>query len=217
MTVIIPTLNESSAIGKLLSEMPRGLLDEVIIVDSSVDDTPKIASFFPVKVIREERIGYGRALQTGIENAKGDIVVYIDGDHTYDPREIQKLIQPIFDDRHDVVLGNRLGGMMLPGSMNCLNRVGNMVLSLVFGILFFKTLSDTQTGFRAIARAYLKGLPCKDYGMSYATEQLIHLVKRGARIEEVPVTYRPRLGKTKLCAWRDGLTILKVMLRGRLS
>jgi glycosyltransferase involved in cell wall biosynthesis len=217
VTIIIPTLNEASAIGIVLSEMPRGLLDKVIVVDSSSDDTPKIAQSFGVKVIRENRRGYGRALQTGIEKADGDIIVYIDGDYTYDPLDIPRVVEPIIRGECDVVLGNRLGGWMCPGSMGFLNRFGNFVISLIFSILFFRRISDTQCGLRAIRKRFLEGLTYSDYGMTYVTEQLIKLIKRGAKTGNVPVKYRPRIGKTKLCAWTDGFKILKVIIRERLS
>lgn len=216
VTVIIPTLNEASAIGKVLSEMPNELLDEVIVVDSSSDDTSRIAQGFGAKVILETRKGYGRALQTGIENARGEIVVYIDGDYTYDASEIVDVVKPILDGKCDAVLGSRLRGRMLPNSMSKLNKLGNLILSLVFDVLFFKRVSDTQSGFRAIKKSFLEGLSCRDYGMPYVIEQLIKLVKIGARVGEVPIKYRPRIGKTKLCAWTDGFKILKVILRERL-
>jgi glycosyltransferase involved in cell wall biosynthesis len=218
VTVIVPTLNEASAIGKVLSEMPDELLEEVIVVDSSSDDTPKIAQNFGVKVIRERRRGYGRALQTGIEEANGDVVVYIDGDYTYDPMDIPRVVEPILKGECDVVLGNRLfGGMMHLGAMNFLNRFGNFIISLIFSVVFLRRVNDTQCGLRAIRKRWLEGTSYKNYGMPYVTEQLIKLVKNGARIGNVPVAYRSRIGTTKLCAWTDGFKILKVILRERLS
>jgi len=217
VTVIVPTLNEASAIGKVLSEMPSELLGEVIGVDSSSDDTPKIAQNFGVKVIPERRRGYGRALQTGIEEANGDVVVYIDGDYTYAPMDIPRVVEPILKGECDVVLGNRFGGMMYPSAMNLLNRFGNLMISLIFSVVVLRRVNDTQCGLRAIRKRWLEGTSYKDYGMPYVTEQLIKLVKKGARIGNVPVAYRPRIGTTKLCAWTDGFKILEVILRERFS
>ena len=217
VTVIVPTLNEASAIGKVLSEMPDELLEEVIGVDSSSDDTPKIARNFGVKVIPERRRGYGRALQTGIEEANGDVVVYIDGDYTYAPMDIPRVVEPILKGECDVVLGNRFGGMMHPNAMNLLNRFGNFIISLIFSVVVLRRVNDTQCGLRAIRKRWLEGTSYKDYGMPYVTEQLIKLVKKGARIGNVPVAYRPRIGTTKLCAWTDGFKILEVILRERFS
>lgn len=216
VTVVIPTRNEEETIGLVLKDIPRNVVDEVIIVDSSEDGTLDIVRATEAKVIMEPREGYGRALQTGVENASSDVIVYIDGDYTYDPKEILDVVKPVLEDKCDVVLSSRFRGKMLPGSMSWTNKLGNLILSFVFNVLFFKKVSDTQSGLRAIRKELLKGLSYRDYGMSYVTEQLIKLVKRGARTGEVPVTYRRRIGKTKL-RWSDGFRILKTILRGRLE
>jgi dolichol-phosphate mannosyltransferase len=213
ISVIIPTLNEEEAIGKVLKEIPREDVYEVIVVDSSTDGTPKIAESLGAKVVFESRKGYGRALLSGVEKARGDIVVYIDGDFTYDPKDIPRLVKPIVDGDCDVVMGNRLNKKMHPGAMDLVNRIGNTLLSLIFSFVYLRKVDDTQCGLRAMRKKVLEGISYKDYGMPYVTEQLIKLVKKGARIGNVAVTYRPRIGTTKLCAWTDGFKILKVILR----
>lgn len=216
VSVIVPTLNEEDAIGKVLAEVRMiTAVDEVIVVDSSTDATAKIAESLGAKVIFESRKGYGRALQSGVEKASGDIVVYIDGDYTYDSRDIPQIVKPILSGKYDVVLGNRLNSKMQSGAMNLLNRFGNTLISLIFNLVFFKKVDDTQCGLRAIRKRFLEKLSYRDYGMPYVTEQLIELIKKGARIGNVTVTYRPRIGTTKLCTWTDGLKILKVILENR--
>jgi len=217
VSVIVPTLNEENAIDKVLNDMPRDKIDEIIVVDSSTDSTPKIAESLGAKVVFESRSGYGRALQSGVEKADGEVVVYIDGDHTYDPNDIPKIVEPILSKKYDVVLGNRLNGMIFPGSMDLVNRFGNFVLSLIFSIVFLRRVNDTQCGLRAFRKRVLDGFSCRDYGMPYVTEQLIAIVKNGAKVGNVPVKYRPRIGTTKLCTWTDGFKILKVILKGRLG
>ena len=217
ISLVIPTLNEEKAIGKVLAEIPRDIVDEVMIVDSSTDNTPKIAEEMEATVIRELRKGYGQALQTGIENAMGDVVVYMDGDHSYNPQEISKMVQPILAGENDIVLGCRISRKMFPKSMNFLNKFGNLALSLVFDLLFLQKVKDTQSGFRAVKKVFLKNLTYRDYGMPYVTEQLIKLAKEGARIGEIPITYRPRIGETKLCAWTDGFKILKCIFKERFA
>lgn len=217
VSVIVPTLNEEKAIDKVLSEIPRDVAEEIIVVDSSTDATPKIAENLGAKVVFEWRKGYGQALQSGVEKACGDVVVYIDGDHTYDPEDIRGLIAPIRNDECDVVLGNRLNHKMHPGAMSPWNRFGNAVLSLIFSVCFHTRVSDTQCGLRAFRRQVLKGLSCENLGMPFVTEQLSKLIKNGVRIKVVSVTYRPRIGTTKLCSWLDGFKILSVILRERLS
>lgn len=215
-SLIIPTLNEEEAITKVLKDIPRDVIDEVIVIDSSSDATAKIAESFGAKVVFERMKGYGRALQSGIEKAGGDIIIYMDGDYTYDPKDIRKIIEPILSDTSDVVLGNRLNRMMHPEAMNLLNKLGNTLISLIFSVVFLRRASDTQCGLRAIRKKFLESFSYRHYGMQYVTEQLIKLVMKGARIENIPVTYRPRIGTTKLCAWTDGFKILKVIIKGRL-
>jgi glycosyltransferase involved in cell wall biosynthesis len=215
VSVVIPTLNEEDSIGKVLAEIPKDVVDEVIVVDSSTDNTPKIAEKMGAKVIHEPTIGYGRALQTGIKNAKGDVVVYIDGDHSYDPKAISRLVAPIIKGECDVVLGRRLERKMLPRSMSPVNRFGNLMLSMIFDLLFLEGVKDTQSGFRAIRKRLLEDIRYENYGMPYVTEQLIKLAKKFALIKEVQIKYRPRIGITKLCTWTDGFKILKCIVKQR--
>jgi glycosyltransferase involved in cell wall biosynthesis len=217
VTLVIPTLNEEEAIASVLKDIPHDVVDEVLIADSSNDATPQIAVSLGAKVIIERRKGYGRALQSGVEHSNGEIVVYMDGDHTYNPRDIPKIVKPILSGKYDVVLGNRLSHMMYPRAMNIPNRFGNCVISLFLSVTFLRKVTDTQCGLRAIRKRSLKGFNYRDYGMPYVTEQLIKLVKKGARIGNVTITYRPRVGETKLRAWADGFKIMKVVLRERLS
>jgi glycosyltransferase involved in cell wall biosynthesis len=216
VSVIVPTLDEEQAIEQVLADIPRSVVDELVVVDGSADATAKIAEGFGARVLFEWRKGYGRALQSGIEKSGGDVVVYIDGDYSYDPNDIPRIAQPILNNECDVVLGNRLNGGIHPGAMSLLNRVGNSVLSLVFSVVFAKRVHDTQCGLRAIRKEFLKGNNYRECGMPYVTEQLIKLIKQGARIHNAPVTYRPRVGASKLSMWSDGFKILRVILRERL-
>jgi glycosyltransferase involved in cell wall biosynthesis len=217
VTFIIPALNERAGIGRVLSRIPREITREIIVVDSSNDGTGEVARHHGVRVIREDRRGYGRALQTGIENATGDIVVYVDADVTYDPREVPRLVDPILRGELDVVLGSRFLGKSEPYAMSPLNKVGNILLSLAFSLVFQSRISDSQCGMRAIRRTLLEDVRCSEQGMPYVTEQLIRLVENGARIGEVPISYRRRVGKTKLVPWKDGIQILRSILKNLIT
>jgi glycosyltransferase involved in cell wall biosynthesis len=208
-------LNEEGSIRGVLSAIPRQVVDEVIVVDGSSDMTGKIAEELGARVIYEPRRGYGRAIQTAIENSFGDIVVYIDGDSTYDPSEITKIVEPVRNGELDVVLGNRLEESEKRGSMHFLNRIGNRVLSSIFRLIFGVRVRDTQCGLRAVRRSAVLDHRCRNFGMAYVTEQLACLAKRGYRIGEVPVSYGPRMGRSKLNRLQDGLSILSTMLRER--
>jgi len=216
ISVIVPTLDEEVAIGKVLMDMPRSVVDELIVVDASTDATAEIAKGFGATIVQEWRRGYGRALQTGIEKSVGEVLVYIDGDSSYDAKDIPRVVEPILKGECDVVLGNRFSREMHPGAMPLLNRFGNHIVSLFFSVFFAKKINDSQCGLRAVRKQMLNGNSYGDYGMSYVTEQLIMLVKQHARVSSVPVAYRPRVGRTKLSLWTDGFKILKVILRERL-
>lgn len=216
ISVIVPTLDEEVAIGQVLMDMPRSIVDELIVVDGSTDATARIAQGLGAKIVLEWRRGYGRALQSGIEKSVGDVLVYIDGDSSYDARDIPRVVEPILKGECDVVLGNRFSRGMEPGAMPLLNRIGNHTLSLVFSVFFTKRVHDSQCGLRAVRKQLLDWNHYNDYGMPYVTEQLIKLVKQNARVRSVPVSYRPRVGRTKLSLWTDGFRILKVIMRERL-
>jgi hypothetical protein len=216
VSVIVPTLDEEVAIGHVLIDIPRNIVDELIVVDGSTDATAKIAKDLGARIVQERRRGYGRALQSGIEKCIGDVVVYIDGDSSYDARDIPRVLEPILNGEYDAVLGNRFNTGMQPKAMPFLNKVGNRTISLVFSVLFKKRVHDTQCGLRAVRKQMLKWNSYSDYGMPYATEQLAKLVKQHARVRSVPVKYRPRAGRTKLSLWPDGFKILRVILRERL-
>jgi glycosyltransferase involved in cell wall biosynthesis len=147
-------LDERVGIGQVISRIPREITKEIIVVDSSIDGTGEVARSHGALVIREDRQGYGRALQTGIGNATGEIMVYIDADMTYDPREIPKLVFPILRDEFDVMLVNRLQGKMDLQAMKPANRIGNTILSFVFSLVSQRRVSDSQC-----ARAL-----CSDHG-----------------------------------------------------
>jgi glycosyltransferase involved in cell wall biosynthesis len=212
VSVLIPTLNEEDGISKVLPSIPRELIDEVLVVDSSSDRTAQIAEQLGAKVIRERRTGYGRAIHTAIENASGEILVYIDGDFTYDPTEIPRLLEPVRQGRYDLAIGNRLKEHSNHASMPLLNRIGNRILSEIFAAIYRVSVSDTQCGLRVLRRSPLLEHPYHNYGMAYVTEQLIRQVRAGYRIAEIPVSYRPRLGKSKLRPFLDGVRILWTML-----
>jgi glycosyltransferase involved in cell wall biosynthesis len=204
-------MNEEEAISAVLKDVPWDAVDEVIVVDSSTDDTAQVAESLGARVIHEESRGYGRALQRGIDVAKGDIIVFIDGDYSYDPQDISRVVRPILSRECDVVVGNRLNGLMSKDSMQLPNKIGNLFISLIFRRLFGRMVKDTQCGLRAFRKKLLHELTCKADGMPYVTEQLIRLIRKGARIQTVEVSYRPRIGATKLRVWADGLRILRTM------
>jgi glycosyltransferase involved in cell wall biosynthesis len=189
----------------------------VLVVDGySVDGTDEIAKDMGAEVIYQHGKGYGDALKTGFFHAKkrldAKVIVMMDADLTYDPKDIPKLVAPILEDEADMVVGNRLAGLQ-KGAMPLVNRVGNNVLSLVAKLALGLNVYDTQSGMRAFRSRLLDRLNLVAVGMPFAMEMLAGALSADARISEVPINYRPRLGKTKLNPIKDGGKILGITVR----
>ncbi|EHR77572.1 dolichol-P-glucose synthetase [Thermococcus litoralis DSM 5473] len=218
VSVILPTMNEEDAV-KITIPQIRETLErlnlpyEIIVVDKSTDETPKIAAELGAKVIRQKRKGYGDAYLEGFKVARGNYIVMLDPDGSYDPREIPKLLEPLLKGEADFVIGTRLKGVIKPGAMPWLHRyIGNPLLTKVLNIFFKVGVSDAHCGFRAITKDALQKLPLKCRGMEFASEMVIEAAKAGLRIREVPITYHPRIGESKLSSFRDGWRHLRLML-----
>lgn len=218
--IVIPALNEAGAIGGIIEDTKKALKEfriSIVVVDGgSTDDTVDAARKLGTQVVKQCREGYGDALTLGFEHAsrelKSDVIVMLDADGTYDPSDIPKLLRPILDGEADIVIGNRLPHR-LRGSMTLINRIGNGIISWLTAHLFGLYVSDTQCGMRAFSADLVPIFAGQAKGMSFATEMLIDAHQSGARIEEVQIVYRPRVGKTKLNPLKDGASILGIILR----
>jgi len=187
-------------------------VEEIVVVDDSTDQTPEIAEKLGCRVIRNIK-GYGNAYLEGLKHASGDIIVLMDADGTYDPAEIPKLIEPILRDEADVVIGSRFKGRIMPGAMPWHHRyLGNPLLTKLTNFLFGTGFSDVHSGFRAIKKISLSKLDLKCPGMEFATEFVLKTTMGGLRLLEVPVTYHPRKGNSKLRSFRDGWRHLRLIL-----
>lgn len=220
IVIVIPTLNESKAVGKVVTSIQEAMKNyeyEVLIIDGhSTDGTDKIAKDLGATVIYQKGKGYGDALKTGFlyarKQLKAKILVMLDADNTYDPKYIPQLVTPIMKDEADMVVGNRFAGMQ-KGAMPLVNRFGNKMLSLVAKVALGLNVYDTQSGMRAFKSELLDSINLMAVGMPLAMEMLAEAHSADARILEVPITYRPRLGETKLHPVKDGGRILGVTVR----
>ena len=220
--IVIPTLNEEKAIGGVLNRCHQvarkiALPYEIIVVDGkSTDKTREIAEANGAKVIVQRDRGYGDALRLGFEYAasreKHGIIVMMDGDNTYLPEDMPRLIQPILSDEADIVIGNRFANIR-PGAMTLRNRVGNFILTKLANILFGVSVPDSQSGFRALTITSFRKVKLREKGMPFASEMLIKAKKAGLRTAWVPISYERRIGEPKLKPFRDGLRILYLYLR----
>ena len=218
VSLVIPTMNEAKTIGECIQQANEvfkkmGLEGEIIVVDSSSDDTPVIAKSHGATVVVPEKLGYGNAYLYGFKHARGKYIVLMDGDLTYDPREIDKLISCLQNGCFDMVLGTRLKGEIKQGAMPALHRyIGNPFLTWVLNKLFATEVSDAHCGMRAITREALDRLNLKAGGMEFASEMVIEAAHKNLRIAEVPITYYPRKGKSKLSSFSDGWRHLRFMM-----
>ena len=150
VSIIVPTLNEEYAIGQVLSLIPYRELEraEVIVIDGgSSDGTTEIAKALGVTVKIQKGTGYGRAIVEAISYARGDILVFIDGDGVYDPREIPKLLKVMKEEKADLVIGSRFRGEVKPGTTPFLRLMANKLLNLFFGLLLRRPITDAFSGF----------------------------------------------------------------------
>ena len=198
VSVIIPTKNEGEAIARVLADLPSDVVTEVIVVDSnSTDGTPEIVARMGARVIREPRRGYGQACLTGLASSKNpDIVVFLDGDYSDRPAELPLLIAPVVVGRADITLGSRLAGQRgnaLPWHAAFGNRLAAALITLLYGI----KISDLGP-FRAARVEVLRALALEETTYGWAVEMILKGANHGFRIVEVPVSYFPRIGKSKI-------------------
>jgi glycosyltransferase involved in cell wall biosynthesis len=199
VSVIIPTRNEASAIGRVLADLPCDLVNEVIVVDSnSTDGTPEIAAKMGARVVHESRRGYGRACLTGLALADApDIVVFLDGDYSDRPAELPILLAPIMGGRADITLGSRLGKQRIAGALPWHAVFGNWLAASLINLLYGLRISDLGP-FRAARADVLRELALEEATYGWAVEMILKGALRGFRIVEVPVSYYPRVGQSKI-------------------
>jgi glycosyltransferase involved in cell wall biosynthesis len=217
ITVIIPCLNEEQGIELVLKRMPE-FVDEVIVVDNgSTDRTSDVAEGFGAKVIRETVRGYGRSYKAGFAWASGDILVTLDGDHSYPPDAISYLLEAFLHLEVDFLNASRFP-VRDAHAMSFKHKLGNLILSLAMSILYFRWVRDSQSGMWVFRRAILKDMKLVSDGMAFSEEIKIEALKsRRVRFAEISIMYTSRLGEIKLNPWRDGFYNLWFLLKKRFS
>ena len=205
ISVIIPAYNEENSIGRVLNDLPQDKLKEIIVVNNaSTDNTAEVARINGAKVVEESCRGYGAACLRGIsEVSSSDIVVFLDGDYSDYPEELDQLIKPITENRADFVLGSR---MIYPESREALlpqARYGNKLATFLIYIFFGYRFTDLGP-FRAIRFDSLKQINMVDTDFGWTVEMQIKAIKNNLRIEEIPVHYRKRIGISKITGTVSG-------------
>jgi glycosyltransferase involved in cell wall biosynthesis len=205
VSVIIPTHNEALSIERVLADLPSDLATEVIVVDSnSTDGTPEIAARRGARVIQEPRRGYGRACLTGMAAANSpDVVVFLDGDYSDRPAELPILLAPIIEGRADITLGSRLHGQNSAGALPWHQAFGNRLAASLIRLLYGLKVTDLGP-FRAGRADVLYALALEETTYGWAVEMILRGALAGYRVVEVPVSYHPRIGKSKISGTLKG-------------
>jgi len=207
VTIIIPTLNEERGIGLVIDELLAIGYRNILVVDGySKDRTVEIARSRGVNVIYQRGVGKAGAIVTAIESVSTPYMLVMDGDYTYDPRDVERLLK--YADESDEVIGYRVNRENIP----LLHRVGNWIISIAFSIMFGKRIRDPCSGMYLLRTEVAKRLEIASGGFDVEVEIAGQVASLG-RIVEVPVSYRRRVGEGKLKAWRDGFRILMTAVK----
>ncbi|AEL27450.1 glycosyltransferase family 2 protein [Cyclobacterium marinum] len=207
--VIIPAFNEANAVGKVIAEIPAFVRNIIVVNNNSNDDTRKVSLNAGAIVLDEPQKGYGKACLKGIAYLEGlkqspDVVVFLDADYSDYPEEMVNILEPIFQDNADMVIGSRAKGSREYGAMTLPQVFGNWLATKLMFKLFKADFSDLGP-FRAIRWNKLKALNMQDEDYGWTIEMQIKAVKNGLSYTEVPVNYRKRIGVSKVSGTIKGV------------
>ena len=222
LSVIVPVFNERNTVAEILRriravELPLQL--EVIVVDDgSTDGTDKVLAALEDSTMRvvthDGNRGKGAAVRTGIETARGELILIQDADLEYDPDDWPRLLDPVLKGKAQVVYGSRFTGE--GRAMRPTQWLGNRVLTLTANLLYRSTLSDMETCYKLFDRAVLRGITIESDGFDFEPEITAKVLRRGYRIYEVPVSFTGRDdSEGKKFEWRDGVRALTTLIRYR--
>lgn len=205
ISVIIPALNEQDSIGLVIMDIPKSLVDEIIVVDNgSIDNTAAVAEHAGARVVKESHRGYGAACLKGTASVSNpDIIVFLDGDYSDYPEEMEQLIKPIMQGKADLVIGSRTLGssgkkVLLPQAY-----WGNKLATWLIYLLHKHRYTDLGP-FRAIRFSSLQKLNMQDKNFGWTVEMQIKAVRNRLAIMEIPVKYRQRIGTSKITGTVSG-------------
>ena len=214
ISLIIPCYNEEDGVREVIGRLPP-VVDEIVVVDNNCTDrTAEVARSLGARVVEEKQPGYGAAYKAGLAAATSDLLVTLDGDGTYPPEEIPRLVDSLLDRGWDFLSANRFP-LSDPAAMGISNRVGNWVLTVAAAVLFLKPIRDSQSGMWVFRRAVLERLRLTSDGMAFSEEIKLEALLRGCRFGETHIPYGARIGEVKLQKWRDGWKNLEFLVRKR--
>lgn len=216
--VIIPAINEGDSIGKVVSELPEQVSEIVVVDNGSKDQTMENARKAGATVIKETRRGYGSACLKGVEyiskqSKAGDIIVFIDGDYSDYPAELDKVVAPILEDNIDFVVGARSKSLREPGSMTPQQVFGNRLATFLMKLFFNSKFTDLGP-FRAIRFEKLKALEMRDTTYGWTVEMQLKVLRHKMTYTEIPVHYKRRIGVSKVSGTLKGTIFAGIKILG---
>ncbi|MBI4772094.1 MAG: glycosyltransferase [Chloroflexi bacterium] len=218
VSIVFPCLNEAASVGVCVKKAvaalkANNLCGEVVVSDNgSTDGSVEIARAAGARVVHAPLRGYGNAYMKGFDEARGRYVLMADSDNTYDVAELPRFLN-LLRQGYDLVMGSRFKGNILPGAMPWMNRyIGNPALSGLLNLFFRTGIGDAHSGLRAFSKEAYGRMRLQTGGMEFASEMVINASRVGLKMTEVPITYYPRAGESKLHPFRDGWRHLRFML-----
>jgi glycosyltransferase involved in cell wall biosynthesis len=226
LSVVVPVYNERTTVVEILRRMRQVDLPvdlEIVVVDDgSNDGTEKVLGALEDSTVRvihhTSNQGKGAAIRTGLEHARGDLLLIQDADLEYDPDDVPRLVRPILDGYADVVYGSRLKGGAPQRAFMFWHLVGNRFLSLLASVLYDTPLSDIETGYKAFRTETLRSLRLREDGFGVEPEITAQVCRRRLRIYELPISYYGRgYADGKKITWRHGIEAVRVLFEQRLD
>lgn len=217
VTILIPTKNEEEGIGWVIEEFKKLGYNNILVIDGhGTDRTREIAKEKGARVVLQSGRGKGQAVAEALKMIDSEVLVMIDGDGTYDPKDVEKLLEPIRRGIAEHVIGNRLMNFE-KGAFTKLNLIGNKIFNALFRFLYGVPVYDMLTGYRALTKDLYKSVELEKHGFEVETELTVETVAKGFRIAEVPINYYKRKGSANLHpikdGWRIGKAIIEMLVR----
>lgn len=198
ISAVIPALNEEHSIGLVIAEIPAWVAEIIVCDNGSTDRTADIAAAAGARVVRAVRRGYGSACLAGIQAAdRSDVIVFLDGDLSDYPAQMDRLIRPIAGGRADMVIGSRIAGRRQRGALSVQQRFGGALACLLMQVIWEAVYTDLGP-FRAISAGALERLDMDDPDFGWTIQMQIRAARAGLRFQEAPVDYRRRIGRSKI-------------------
>lgn len=205
ITVIIPAHNEQAAIGNVVRSIPNWVDDIVVADNASTDATARLAEEAGARIVDAPRRGYGSACQAAIRSIDHtDVVVFMDGDGSDNPQEMETLVDPLTSGRWDIVIGSRTSGVIQPGAMTLPQVAGNRLACFLIRLKYGVVYTDLGP-FRSTTWSTLKSLQMNDANYGWTVQLQLLAITRRLRLIEVPVSYRRRIGVSKISGTLRGV------------